>query len=302
MPQSKSKPQSKYDPFFSRSMEHLPIAQAFFAQHLPPHLHEPADLDTLIRFDRTNTNVQLAQRCRDIAYKAQMQGGATLLLCAEHQSEEDITMPVRFLGYNAGDLYDYIKKHKKLPVVINFLFYHGYQAPYPHHDTLQAYYDHPAWGSQELTLRLHVIDATQISDQELLKHGHCAPMALLLKHGSKGNFELAPDAYREVFQACVEAVGDDYIYTMLTYAAELSNPLAGKNIFSFIEQVLSNKQDVIMTYGQQLRQEGRREAVLDVARTMISKGYDPREVKTLTGISQEEIKETKPAKKMKEKS
>ena len=300
MPQSK--PQSKYDPFFSRSMEHLPIAQAFFAQHLPPHLHEHTDLDTLIRFDRTNTNVQLAQRCRDIAYKAQMQGGATLLLCAEHQSEEDITMPVRFLGYNAGDLYGYIKKHKKLPVVLNFLFYHGPQSPYPHHDTLQAYYDHPAWGSQELTLRFHVIDATQISDQEFLKHGHCAPMSLLLKHGRKGNFELEPDAYRQVFQACVEAVGDDYLYTMLTYAAELSNPLVGKKIFSFIEEVLSNKQDVIMTYGQQLRQEGRQKAVLDVARTMISKGYDPREVKTLTGLSQEEIKEAKPAKKMKKKS
>ena len=88
---------SKYDPFFSRSMEHTPIAQAFFKQHLPQHLRQPTDLDTLVRIDRTNTNEQLVQRRRDIAYKAQMLGGATLLLCAEHQGIEDIMMPLRFL-------------------------------------------------------------------------------------------------------------------------------------------------------------------------------------------------------------
>ena len=122
-------------------------------------------------------------------------------------------------------------------------------------------------------------------------YGHCAPMALLLKHGRTGNFELEPDAYRKVFQACVAAVGDDYLYTMLTYAAELSNPLAGKKILSFIEEVLSNKQDVIMTYGQQLRQAGRQEERLTLAKTMLEAQEPKEKVMKFTSLTLQQIEQ-----------
>ena len=78
-------PKSKYDPFFSRSMEHLPIAQDFFSQHLPQHIGQLVDLDSFVRRDRTNTNQKLEQRRRDIAYEAQMEGKHRILACAEHQ-------------------------------------------------------------------------------------------------------------------------------------------------------------------------------------------------------------------------
>ena len=147
-----------------------------------------------------------------------MAGNQRLLLCTEHQGKEDTMMPVRFLYYNADSIAAALPVYKKIPLVVNFLFYHGERSPYPYPNTLQAYYDNPAWGAQELSLRFHVIDSTQISDPELLKHGHCAPMELLLKHGRDGNFELPPDAYRAVFQACV-AADDDYVLAMLNYAA-----------------------------------------------------------------------------------
>ena len=90
-----------------------------------------------------------------------------------------------------------------MPLLIQLLLYHGESAPYPYQNTLEAYYKHPAWGSQELALRFHLIDLTQISDAELLKHGHCAPMELLLKHGRDGNFELPPDCLpRRVPSVC----------------------------------------------------------------------------------------------------
>ena len=40
-----------------------------------------------------------------------------------------------------------------------------------------------------------------------------------------------------------------------------------------------------MTYGEQLRQEGRQEAKLTLAKTMLTKGYNPREVQELTGVN-----------------
>lgn len=158
-----------------------------------------------------------------------MKGGHTLLVCVEHQSKDDISIPLRFLSYNSKALSGYFERREKIPIVVNCLFYHGEKAPYPHHDTLQAYPTHPEWGRRELNLRIHVADSTQMSDKEMLTHGYCAPFAeLLLKHGRGGSFELEPAAYREVFHSCVAVVGDVYIPVMLTYAVELSDPVVGK--------------------------------------------------------------------------
>ena len=173
--------------FFSRSMEHLPIAQAFFSQHLPQHIGQLLDLDSFVRPDRTNTNQKLEQRRRDIAYEGQMEGEIALLACAEHQSQPDIMMPVRLLHYGADGMTPYLKEHKKISLLIQMLFYNGEPSPYPYPNTLQAYYGHPEWGSQELALRFYLIDATQISDEAFLKHGHCAPMALLVRRESRVN-------------------------------------------------------------------------------------------------------------------
>ena len=277
--------QSKYDPFFSRSLEHKPIAQSFFKQHLPADITPLVDFDTFNRIDRTNTDEKLAKRHKDITYEAQMEGEIALLACAEHQSQPDIMMPIRFLYYGVDGIAPYFKEYNKVPFLIQCLFYSGKQAPYPYATRLQDYYGHPERGAQELSLRFYLIDSTQISDQQFLEHGHCAPMELLLKHGRTGNFELEIDAYRDVFQACVAAVGNEYIYTMLQYALKLSNAEAGEKIFHFIKKILVNKKEIIMTYGEKIRQEALQEAKSAIARTMLTRGYNPQEVQELTGVA-----------------
>ena len=90
-------------------MEQLPIAQAFFSQHLPEHIRPLVDLDSLARVDRTNTDAKLAKCHLDIAYEAPMEGEIALLACAEHQSQPDIMMPVRLLSYGADNIAPYLK-------------------------------------------------------------------------------------------------------------------------------------------------------------------------------------------------
>ena len=222
--------QSSFDPFFSRSMEFTPIAQDLFWHHYLAHIEPKEAVNTIARVDRTNTNANLNKRHRDIAYEVTMQGGHKRLMCVEHQSKPDITMAVRFLEYSIGDLKGYLSKYQEIPFITNMLLYNGKESPYPYHNTLQAYYPNPAVGSQDLTLRFHLIDLTQISDEKLLTHGHCAPMEILLKHGRSANFELSVDAYRDVFQACVATVGNAYLVSMLDYAALLHDGEVGKDI------------------------------------------------------------------------
>ncbi len=119
----------------------------------------------------------------------------------------------------------------------------------------------------------------------------------MLKHGRDGNFELEVGAYRKVFQACIKAVGEEYIIVMLTYATTLTNPSVGEKVFYFIEQVLTDKKDIIMTYGQKLRNEGMQlgkqqgvqQEKLGIAKNMLTKGYALHEVGELTGLSRETI-------------
>ncbi|XWN35406.1 MAG: Rpn family recombination-promoting nuclease/putative transposase [Roseivirga sp.] len=289
-------PRAKNDSFFKRSLEHTPIAQAFFSQHLPAHLKPLVALDRLQRVDRTSTDAQLKQRHRDISYEAPLEEHNTLLLCAEHQGKPELMMLVRLLRYDADGIETYVQKHQKWPVVVNIVFT---QAPaWPSPSTTQEAYERPALGVQELSIRYHLVQIQNYSDQEVLSHGWCAPMELLIKHSESGNFELGAKAYRTAFEACLEEVGEGYLETMLTYAVSLSRPEAGKKMFDFISEVLIDKKDMIMTYGQQLRQEGMQKGmqqgmqrgIQQVAKSLLSQLHlDLKAVQKATGLSQEEL-------------
>jgi predicted transposase/invertase (TIGR01784 family) len=288
-------PKPKHDPFFSDSLEFLPIARDFFKQHLPSLLAKSINLSTLERTDRKNTDRKLKQRQRDIIYKATLGGTDTCYLCCEHQSQEQWSMPLRLLQYHLDTLSVYMNAgNKDWSLIISLLFYHGKKSPYPHYSESTSYYKQPTLGDKHLYFMFYVIDITKISDKDIIKHGLCAPMELLLKHGRDGEFELDIDAYREVFHACLEAVGDEYIEAMLTYATHLKDLKVGEKIYNSIEQVLADKKDVVMTYGQKLKQEARIEERFQVTKSMLKEGLARHIIQKVTGLSQEEVGRLQP--------
>jgi recombination-promoting nuclease RpnB len=221
-------------------------------------------------------------------------------------------MPLRLLGYYL----DTVKMHldagnSKWPIITTFLFYHGLQPPYPYSDELTDYYENPILGSQQLSFRFYIIDITQISDRDILKHGICAPVELLLKHSRDGKFELEIEDYRPVFHDCIEEVGEKYIISMLTYSEKLADLEIGKKIYNFIEQIFPDKQELIMTYGQQLRQEGEQKGLeigllkgmqtgiqqgihnkaIEIAKSMTKKGFEINIIEDLTGLDRETIED-----------
>ncbi|MEL6412919.1 MAG: hypothetical protein AAFQ08_02230, partial [Bacteroidota bacterium] len=80
----------------------------------------------------------------------------------------------------------------------------------------------------------------------------------------------------------------------------------GDAIGHFLEAVFTDTTATIMTYGDKIRQEAAQKAAreathkatqtrsLEIARTMLTKGYDPNEVSTLTGISSEAMHQIHP--------
>ena len=266
--------QALYNSFLARSLQYRVIMEAFL-QKLPEPFRSQIDLDTLTRSDTVGINEELEEHRQDITYRVRLQDGSILVIRIEHQSSPDGSMFTRFFHYAADSIECCFQDHGETPMIIQFLLYHGEQAPYPHYTNLADYYKYPKWGSQELSARCHLLDLTQRSDQELLNDGHFAVPELLLKHGRDANFALPIDHYRPVFQNCIEAVGDSYLRSMLEYAASLK-PEVGKKTFKFIKQVLTDKKDIVMTYGEQLIQEGMQEGRQEGMQKGMQKGMQTR--------------------------
>lgn len=265
----------KHDSFFGRSLEHPAIARDFLKQHLPNHLKDKVIWESISRIDRTNTDPALERRHRDVIYKISLKhpNEGSMSLAIEHQSEYDPLIPARFLRYSADNLEGYLKSgNKKWPLLVNLLVYHGRKSPSPYACETSDYYEYPILGNQELWFRFHVIDLTQISDEEILTYGLSAPLEILLKHSREAKFELDIDEYREVFHRCVDEVGDDYIYSMLVYAGSLENFKMGEKIFKFVEGVFNDKPEIIMTYAQVLKKEARFEGVQEGIKEGLIKG------------------------------
>ena len=288
---------AKYDPFFSASLEYLPIAQDFFRYYLPPHLKAVINVDKIIRVDRKNTDARLKQRQRDIIYKVLLDNGDVCYLTCEHDSQGK-PMFLRMLKYQVDGLDMHMKDgNKKLPIVINLLFYHGEKSPYPHPCQSTDYYKSPHWGNLQLYFQYYVLDSTLLPDKIILTHGLCAPMVLLLKHGRDGDFKLPLNAYRDAFKKCIRVVGDEYIAVMLHYAATLPQLEIGKKIYNFIEQVLEDKKVTTMTYAKELekigmqkgKQIGMQEERFSMAKKMFQEGITTSVIKKITGFNEEAL-------------
>jgi predicted transposase/invertase (TIGR01784 family) len=289
---------SKHDPFVSKSLEHPAIAMAFLKQGLPDYLKGHIILKNLDRIDRTNTDVALKKHHQDIVYRVPTNKQIDVIVSVEHQSKADSTMVVRILRYNLHVLEAYTKKgYSKWPLIIPILLYNGRKRPYPYPCETSDYYGNSEWGKKEMYYRFYLLDLSQLSDKEILDHGICAPLELLLKHSFDGAFELKVEAYRKVFHACIKEVGDEYIHTMLEYCTSLSNLKIGEKMFNFTKEVFKDKSKIIMTYAQVLTKEAKQEGIqqgihsrdFDIVKNMLQKECDIAFIQEITGLSKEAI-------------
>jgi predicted transposase/invertase (TIGR01784 family) len=88
---------------------------------------------------------------------------------------------------------------------------------------------------------------------------------------------------------------------MLEYADSLKDYEIGGKMHKFVEELFQNKQEVIMTYGQLLkreakkegRQEGRKARNLEIAKNMLKDGEAIEKIVRYTNLSLEAIEKLK---------
>lgn len=122
-----------HDAVFKTFMCHPDTARDFLEFHLPASLRQLCDLDSLKLESGSFIEENLRAYYSDVLWSLKTaEGEGFIYVVIEHQSSPDAHMAFRLMRYAMGAMQRHLDAgHKKLPLVIPMLFYHGAVTPYP---------------------------------------------------------------------------------------------------------------------------------------------------------------------------
>ncbi len=286
-----------HDALFKSMCENINVTIDLLKSALPADLFNKIKLDTLQLTDKSFVLPEMAQRHSDIIYQAEInhhEGYIAFLI--EHQSSDDALMAFRKLEYNVSLMRQHLKQEKlKLPVIINLCLYHGERSPYPYSTDLFDCFSDPILAKQWMFQPFQLIDLTVMTDEEIEKHGYAALMQFLFKHCRDA--ELSRKV-KQMVALLRRLDADLHLQNVLYYLTEVCGDRDdAERLLRALMNQLSEKEETIMTYGEQLRQagrqvgqqEGRQEGRQEVALDMLLAGFDPDIIQKVTKISPEII-------------
>ncbi|PLO78324.1 ISNCY family transposase, partial [Klebsiella quasipneumoniae] len=288
-------------------LSHRATARDFLDIHLPEHLRELCNLQTLQLESGSFIDEDLRASHSDILYSLQTQAGdGYIYLLIEHQSSADRHMAFRLMRYAIAAMQRHLDKgHTQLPLVIPLLFYHGQVSPWPYPMCWLEGFAHPQTARQVYNQDFHLIDITVLPDDTIMQHRRVAMLELLQKHiRQRDMMELQEQL------ASLLALGYTsrrQLRTLLHYLLQAGNaadPVAFlrnlaqnvprrlhketlMNIAQFLEQ--RGHQQGLEQGLQQGLEQGEQLAAQRIAKAMLENGLDLALVAKLTGLAPERL-------------
>ncbi len=298
-----------HDKFFKRSLKEKRIAVDFLRAHLAPALFQRLDKETLTLTDKSLVLPKLRELHCDIIYRCKIdQQDGFIFFIIEHQSSAPELMAFRKLQYTVALMDEYLREgHTKLPLVIPICLYHGSESPYPHSVDVYDEFSYPEMARELVFKPFRLIDLTIFSQEALEKHGLAAVMEILLKHYQAKDFinKLKQIVQSDIFVHTVHQMGGAYFNDVLHYMfysnGEEKSPSADTLVDVLVE-ALPDKREAIMTFAEQLEQKGeqkgrqeglqkgRQESKIEIAKKMLTEGFDISIVKKVTELTDEEMR------------
>ncbi|EHL4431053.1 TPA: Rpn family recombination-promoting nuclease/putative transposase [Salmonella enterica] len=247
-----------HDPLFKLFLREPETAKDFLAAHLPQDIRSLVNLDSLRLESGSYVDEQLKEQHSDILYSVKMaQGEQCLLYCVvEHQSTEDEMMAWRMTKYTIRAMSDHLNKgHKKLPVVVPLLFYHGDVRPYPYSMDWLDCFEQPELARQVLSKPWPLIDVSELNDDDIKSHRRMALLEMVQRDiRLRDGKELLA---RLVQLIQMELNSREQVEAVLRYT--ILNGMAGEDISSYINQLsgdIPEYEDLMGTIAQQLEDKG----------------------------------------------
>ncbi|TKI01914.1 Rpn family recombination-promoting nuclease/putative transposase [Martelella alba] len=300
-----------HDALFRKFLGDVGVAQEFLQRHLPEDLRRRCDFATLISHSGSFVEDNLRTRISDMLYSLRTDTGTGYIYCLiEHQSRPDKLMGFRLMRYALMVMQQHLDRgHKRLPLVIPLLFYHGEATPYPYttcwldcfreqdRERAEALYRHP----------FPLVDVTVIPDAEFAHHPKAGLLGLVQKHIRSRDLNRR---VRDIIRLLAEAqLGKPLVMALLRYLAQEGQHLDSEEFIRTLTEKTPEFKEDLMTMAEQWElkgreqglhqgiyqglhqglQQGRSEEKHAIARNLLSMGMDRQKVKDATGLSDQEL-------------
>ncbi|POP43578.1 ISNCY family transposase [Superficieibacter electus] len=295
-----------HDAVFKKFLHSPDAARDFLDIHLPPALRELCDLQTLTLESTSFIENNLRAYYSDVLWSLKTREGDGYIYCViEHQSRADSHMAFRLMRYAVAAMQHHLDAgHKKLPLVVPLLFYHGEQSPYPYTLNWLDEFADPGLARPLYTEAFPLVDITVTPDDEIMQHRRMAMLELIQKHIRDRDLMELVD--RLVGLLVSGFTNDSEIKILFNYLIQHGDAVRfGEFIRAVAERSPHNKEN-LMTIAERLRQEGLQQGIqqglqqgleqahneaLRVARTMLANGISLDMVLKITGLSADEVLE-----------
>lgn len=146
-----------------------------------------------------------------------------------------------------------------------------------------------------------LVDITLIPDDEIMQHRSMAALTLVQKHIRQRDMATLLDKLAQLLT--LEQMSGQQIRTLVKYMMLAGEEKDVQTLLYGLAQRVPQHGEELMTLAEKLLSDGRREgrkegrkegkqiALLDVAKTMLQRGFDFQTIMEMTGLSQDELKQ-----------
>lgn len=240
------------------------------------------------------------------------EGDGYIYTIIEHQSTADSHMAFRLMRYAIAVMHRHLAAgHKKLPLVIPMLFYHGTASPYPYSLCWLDEFDDPESARLFYSTPFPLIDITVMPDDEIMQHRRMALLELIQKHIRKR--DLMGLVEKLAILLVKGHANDNQLKALFNYLIQAGDTTHFGEFLHEVAERLPQHKEKLMTIAERLRQEGhlnglqeghrkglkeglqeglqtglqqgKREEALRIASTMQADGIDPLTIFRITGLT-----------------
>lgn len=290
---------NKHDKLFKDLLSNKEEAVKFINKYL--HLRVKIKKEDIESYKSGYITRIYQNRETDVIYKMK---NRNIFFLIEHQSTIDITMPYRILNYSVAIMNQAVEKEKmrrkeyKYPRVIAVVLYTGKRKWKAEVNINNIQESLAGYKGEEEGYKL--VDVNEYSKEELLEDNLMISKAMLMeKSRSKEETIRNVEAITNKIIEDEEELGEYLLDVMEKYILEKN---MGEEISKKVEEIrekrggkkdMLNVVKVIQEENSALRKEGYVRGVMEVAKNLIKRNMDIKEISEITGLNIRELKEIK---------
>ncbi|EGQ7988597.1 Rpn family recombination-promoting nuclease/putative transposase [Vibrio vulnificus] len=314
-------PTSIHDGLFKSFLTVPETAKDFLDIHLPLHIKEICNLDTLQLQPSSFLEEALIPYYSDVLYSMETESGVGYVYALiEHQSRPDKHMGFRMMRYAIAAMKQHLDAgNETLPLVVPLLFYHGQISPYPYSTNWLDEFEHPEIAKALYSQDFPLVDVTVIPDDEIIQHKRVALLELVQKHVRQRDLlDFTETVVTLLLERLITASQLDSLVEYLLRVGETSNL---EDLMRTLAKQVPEHEEKFMTVAEQLeargreqglqqglqkgrqegrlegeafgrqegRQEGQQEAKVAIAKKMLAAGLDKALISETTGLTEQEL-------------